>query len=149
MPIQSRFSLSYLYLFYQAISFMSSHCTIYVCLYTAPNPCLSDPCQNGGRCFAQAANSAYVCLCLSPYIGSNCAASTVIQTTSTPLGVYTYHISLYSVLSVTSYCPPLWRRFNTLTWIPSLPVDAMFPSGEPRASLQFIMSTLVRDTCVN
>nr|XP_054763175.1 sushi, nidogen and EGF-like domain-containing protein 1 [Lytechinus pictus] len=49
------------------------------------NPCLSDPCQNGGSCFSQSDNTAYRCMCPDTFIGTNCEAiATILQTTVPP-----------------------------------------------------------------
>jgi hypothetical protein len=43
--------------------------TFTVC-YTAPNPCASNPCDNGGTCTA--AGSSYTCACTGGFTGTNC-----------------------------------------------------------------------------
>uniref|UniRef100_A0A668TGR4 Coagulation factor VII, like n=1 Tax=Oreochromis aureus TaxID=47969 RepID=A0A668TGR4_OREAU len=38
--------------------------------YNVPNPCISNPCQNGGSCSTHA--SSYICFCLPEFHGVNC-----------------------------------------------------------------------------
>ncbi|XP_061572212.1 coagulation factor VII [Cololabis saira] len=39
-------------------------------VYSVPNRCLSDPCQNGGTCLSD--DASYTCLCLPQFRGLNC-----------------------------------------------------------------------------
>ena len=72
--------------------------------YTAQNPCLSDPCQNGGQCFAQADNSAYQCLCPSSFFGTNCQILALTATTASP-GAYYRNIQFVILEYLTGFLP--------------------------------------------
>lgn len=39
------------------------------------DPCIPQPCQNGGRCRSDIAAQTYVCDCPTSYIGTNCETS--------------------------------------------------------------------------
>uniref|UniRef100_A0A668TJI2 Uncharacterized protein n=1 Tax=Oreochromis aureus TaxID=47969 RepID=A0A668TJI2_OREAU len=47
---------------------ISNHCVL--CCLIVPNPCISNPCQNGGSCSTHA--SSYICFCLPEFHGVNC-----------------------------------------------------------------------------
>ena len=47
----------------------------YNCFSIPVNPCLSNPCQNGGQCYAANDYYSFTCVCASPYAGTTCTDS--------------------------------------------------------------------------